>query len=261
MNLRFINWQNGEAVKISSGHCELIIATSIGPRIVSLKDGNGFNLLYEDTTGFGVGDWKLYGGHRFTLAPENATSYYPDNVPCAVNTVGETVIVSAPIRADGLRLSIKVSADSTNCGFEIVHILENYGSTNWNGALWAITCLPRSAQITATCTTNKICYWPGTERGNWYVAEGLMHVRAGSFRGKVGWHEPNGLLAARQVDALLTISSPEETVAEECVDNGCNLEIFACANWIELETLGKRVDLSPGGCVQHVQHWILSSHV
>jgi hypothetical protein len=261
MNLRFINWQNREAVKITSGHCELIIAISIGPRIVSLKDGHGFNLLYEDTTGFGVGDWKLYGGHRFTLAPEDANSYYPDNMPCTVNRVGEAVIISAPNRPDELRLSIKVCAASNDCGFEIVHILENYGSENWIGALWAITCVPRTAYISASCTTEKICYWPGTEPANWLVSDGLIHVKAGNFRGKVGWHETNGWLSAEQGDAHLSISSPDETVAEECVDNGCNLEIFACANWIELETLGKRVDVPPGGSVQHVHHWVLSSHV
>ena len=258
MNLSSVRWNGHEAIKIISGYCELIIGTSLGPRILSLKYGNGNNLLYEDATGFGVGEWRLYGGHRFTIAPETESSYYPDNEVCSVNTTEETVIIAAPLRTDGLRLSIKVSEASKGRGFELHHILENHGNTTWTGALWAITCVPRSSYVEASCSTNNIHYWPGTDSANWLVSEGFMYVRPGDFRGKTGWHESQGWLSAKGAGAKLIIHHHEETAAADCVDDGCNLEIFACKDWIELETLGKRLTVPPGGSAQHLQHWLLS---
>jgi hypothetical protein len=257
MNLGYTTWKNHEAIKITSGHCELIVGTSMGPRILSLQHARHHNLLYEDATGFSVGEWRLYGGHRFTIAPENDSSYYPDNEACTVHTVGEAVLVSAPMRPDGLRLSLKVSADEADCGFKIVHILENYGSTAWIGALWAITCIPRSARIAGSCTTNTILYWPGTDPAKWILADDLIGVMSGDFRGKTGWHESNGWLSATEGNTQLTIRNEDETIAGDCVDDGCNLEVFVCKDWIELETLGKQVVVSPGGFTQHVQRWLL----
>ena len=258
MNLSSVTWKNREAVKIITTNCELIIGISAGPRILSLKYNGGQNLLYEDGTGFGVGEWRLYGGHRFTIAPENETSYYPDNETCTVNVVGELVIISAPIRTDELRLSIKVSEGAGGCGFELVHILENYGSLTWSGALWAITCIPRSSDIMASCSTDNIRYWPGTESSNWISSDGFMEVKPGDFRGKTGWHESQGWLSASKGGVKLVIHHQEKTEASDCVDDGCNLEIFACKDWIELETLGKRITVPPGGFVQHLQFWQLS---
>lgn len=72
-------WKNRETVKIISGDTELIVGISTGPRILSLQFAEGENLLFQNTANFKVGDWCIYGGHRSTLAPENAECYYPDN--------------------------------------------------------------------------------------------------------------------------------------------------------------------------------------
>jgi len=71
MKATFHTWKNRETVKIISGDAELIVGISAGPRILSLHFAGGENLLFQDTTNFKVGDWCLYGGHRFTIAPEN----------------------------------------------------------------------------------------------------------------------------------------------------------------------------------------------
>ncbi|HTE22936.1 hypothetical protein [Flavitalea sp.] len=260
MNLNYVTWKNCKAARITTTHCELIIGLSAGPRILSLTYNGGANLLYEDATGFGVGEWRLYGGHRFTIAPENDSSYYPDNETCSVNIAGELAIISAPIRTDELRLSIKVSVLAGGSGFELVHILENYGSIAWSGALWAITCIPGSANITASCSTENIVYWPGTESRNWPSSDGFMVVKPGDFRGKAGWHESQGWLSAGQDGGKLIIQHQEKTEPADCVDNGCNLEIFACKDWIELETLGAMVSVASGGFTQHAQHWLVSDN-
>ncbi|RYE18407.1 MAG: hypothetical protein EOP51_22040 [Sphingobacteriales bacterium] len=257
MNFSYVKWKDSDAIKFITPYCELIIGISAGPRIVSLSYSGGANLLYDDTTGFGVGAWRLYGGHRFTIAPENESSYYPDNETCSVNIAGEVVIISAPTRADDLRLSIKVSELSSGAGFELVHILENYGSLAWSGALWAITCIPRPADIMSACSSGNIRYWPGTESSNWISSDGVIAVKAGPFRGKAGWHENHGWLSATQDGVKLTIQHQEKTDAANCADEGCNLEIFVCKDWIELETLGTMITVEPGRIAQHVQHWLI----
>ena len=175
-----------------------------------------------------------------------------------MNTTEEKAIISTPVRTDLLRLSIEVSEAWNGRGFELHHILENHGSAKWTGALWAITCVPRSSYIEASCSTKNIHYWPGTDSANWFVSDGFMYVKQGDFHGKTGWHESQGWLSATSAGAKLTIHHRDRTAATDCVDDGCNLEIFACKDWIELETLGKRVTVPPRGSTQHLQHWLLS---
>jgi hypothetical protein len=274
----FVNWKNWKAVKIVSGDCQLIVGISAGPRILSLSYRSGTNQLYEDSTGFGVGEWRLFGGHRFTIAPESEKSYYPDNELCKLAAAGSTVVVSSPVRtyamaalATGsdlkssllagnhkLRLSIEVSALPDKTGFQITHVLENCGADEWTGALWAITCLPHDAVITASCSTADIHYWPGTDRYNWVVSNDLMHVKTGDFRAKIGWHQDPGWLAASQTSGKLVIYNRDKTIAADCEDGGCNLELFVCKDWVELETLGCRTMLLPGQSARHVQDWVLS---
>jgi hypothetical protein len=44
------------------------------------------------------------------------------------------------------------------------------------------------------------------------------------------------------------------------VDEGCNVEVFSCADYVELETLSGMLTLAPGGQVTHRQHWRLLAH-
>ena len=73
-----------EAYRCTAGPVELVIVTAIGPRILSLRLDGGTNLLFEDDTDFGVGAWRLYGGHRFATAPESArqAAVRPRPSPC-----------------------------------------------------------------------------------------------------------------------------------------------------------------------------------
>ena len=251
-----VHWHQHKAIRMVHERCELIITTSVGPRIVYLTYNNSDNILYDDHTGFGVKEWLLYGGHRFTTAPESGDSYFPDNSPCVVNTANDKLKITAPVRPDQLQLSIEISGEIN--GFKINHILENRSGLAWSGALWAITCIPRQAYVVASCSTDNIHYWPGTDNSNWFVRDDLMHIKSGNFRGKTGWYQPQGWLGATMNHTNLIISQTEFASEAECVDNGCNLEMFACKDWIEIETLSKRVTLLPGQQSQHLQQWSLS---
>jgi hypothetical protein len=255
MNIRCISWGTWEALQCSHGQYELIAGISAGPRILSLRHLNGANLLYEDKNDFRVGDWRLYGGHRFTIAPESDASYCPDNEPCETDITPAGVTIKAKQRPDGLRLSIQISAAAQ--GFDVLHLLENKGADNWEGALWAITCIPRTAALRAACTDSSLHYWPGADPENWRMENGQVSVASGGFTAKAGWHSRRIQLAAQQQQGLLVIQSPDAAAQQECTDNGCNTEVYVCAGFMELETLSSNQQVPPGGVAQHLQQWRL----
>jgi hypothetical protein len=255
MNFSFIKWNNWDAVKCSVDQYELIAGISAGPRILSVNHGCDSNLLYEDDTDFGVGEWRIYGGHRFTVAPESADSYYPDNGTCDVKAIDSKLQISAKQKPDGIRLSIEIRKASGGDGFEVQHILENNGREEWSGALWAITCIPRSAQLFASCATEDIHFWPGTDAAQWQQVNNQMTVKQGGFRGKAGWHCEHPVLTAVQRQGTLVIESPGLSIPEACVDNGCNTEVFVCKDFMELETLSERIWVAPGKSACHLQRW------
>jgi hypothetical protein len=259
MNFTFIKWNDWDAVKCSVNQYELIAGTSAGPRILSVSHGGNRNLLYEDFTNFRVDEWRIYGGHRFTVAPESADSYYPDNEPCDVKIIDTKLQVSAKQKPDGTRLSIVIGSGVGEEGFEIQHILENNGKEEWWGALWAITCVPRSAQLLASCTAEDIHFWPGTDPAQWQQVNNRMTVKSGDFRGKAGWHSEHPLLTAVQQQGTLIIDSPGLSIPEACVDYGCNTEVFVCTDFMELETLSERIFVVPGESAYHLQRWRLQA--
>lgn len=122
------------AYRCRMGGIELIVVASIGPRIMSLRWQGGANLLYEDHSDFRVGDWRLYGGHRFTTAPESQSSYLPDNDPCAVEIGANHLALHQPRDARGLQKSLLLSPSPDQAGFELRHLLTNRGELPWSGA-------------------------------------------------------------------------------------------------------------------------------
>lgn len=257
MNISAVRWNGWDAVRCSTDTCELIAGISAGPRILSLRYRGGDNLLYVDDKDFRVGDWRIYGGHRFTTAPENESSYFPDNAPCKVTISDAALKITAPQRPDSIRLSFIITANEE--GFDIEHVLEYHGAEAWEGALWAITCVPRASFMQAACATGAVHFWPDTDPANWEVANGRVSVSAGDFRAKAGWYMEHPELTAIQPAGALSIKSPAAPPADVYVDNGCNVEVFVCANFTELETLSGKLSVQPGASARHHQQWRLSS--
>lgn len=257
MTIQFIKWKDWEAIECTFDNYELIVGVSAGPRILSFGFKGGKNVLYEDHTNFRVGEWRMYGGHRFTIAPENNESYYPDNEPCDVNITGTSISISQKQRLNGIRLSITISMSAKKEGFDILHTLENDGSANWEGALWAITCVPRSAQLFALCDTSALYFWPGTDTSNWENASEQLTVKPGPFRGKIGWYSKFPELKAIQQQSVFIITNPDLPNPDLCIDNGSNTEIFVCADYAELETLSEKLVVAPRESIHHLQYWRL----
>ena len=257
MKTERVRWKNWDAVRCIARECDMVVGVSAGPRILSLRRGASGNLLYHDTTDFRVGEWRLHGGHRFTVAPEGEGTYAPDNAPCAVETREQELRVAASPGKDGTQRVLIISAATDGAGFDVRHVLENHGERPWRGALWGITCVPHAGTVVAPRTHPRLRFWPGAESAHWQLAPGHIAVTPNGERGKAGWHSDAGWLASLQREATFVIHCPDTPPAHECVDDGCNLEVFTCADYVELETLSGEVTIAPGGHATHLQRWRL----
>lgn len=257
MKIERVRWKDWDAVRCVAHECEMIVGTSAGPRILVLRRRDGANLLYDDPIDFRVGDWRLHGGHRFTVAPEGEETYAPDNAPCVVETREQELRVAAHPGKNGTRRVIVIRAATDGVGFDLQHVLENHGESPWFGALWSITCVPHAGSVAASLTQSRLRFWPGAEREHWQLAPGHMIMTPNGACAKAGWHSEAGWLASLQPDSTFVIHSPDAPPIHECVDEGCNFEVFTCADYAELETLSGLVTLAPGEHATHRQRWRL----
>ncbi len=268
---RFKQWT--EAYRCIHGPLELIVVTEIGPRIMSLRRGDGKNILYEDHTGLSYGGWHIYGGHRFLTAPESMESYEPDNDPCPAEIAGSVLRVIRPVGRNGVVKILEI--ESRGEGFEIRHILRNTGPFMWHGAPWPLTCIQPYGRIivpwgsgSGQWRTNKAVYWDrvGTEpfavaTSQWQPGNELFVVEPSGETGKIGMYTDRGWLAWLRTDGTFVIRFAPIAPESACPDSGCNVEIYTCKDFVEMETLGGLDILYPGTERVHTEQWLLTEKV
>jgi hypothetical protein len=148
MRIEHVNYRGWpEAYRCTMGLVELVVVTTIGPRILSLRFDGGANVLYEDETDFGRGAWRLYGGHRFATAPESAATYTSDNAQCDARITCGRLVIAQPVDASGLQKTWTIGPNGRTPGFEIVHELTNQSRRAWYGAPWACTCVKPDGSV------------------------------------------------------------------------------------------------------------------
>lgn len=259
MKTQRIRWNDWNAVRCVAHDCELVVGVSAGPRILSLRLNSGPNLLYQDTTDFRVGEWRLHGGHRFTVGPESEESYYPDNAPCTVAMQGAELCVTAPVGMKGMQRVLGIRALADSAGFDIRHILRNHGTNTWRGLLWGITCVPNAGKLVVPVPENRLRFWPGADPAHWKVISGQLRLPSQGAPEKAGWHGDPAWVGTCQAGATLLISCPDPAPADQCIDHGCNVEVFTCEAYVELETLSGYTRLEPGDEATHLQRWQVQS--
>src|SRR5580658_10970113 len=100
-------WPNN--LCLSNGDVELIITLDVGPRVISYRLLDGFNVMknYDSMMGgTGEKEWQIRGGHRFWLAPEDLTrTYFADNRPVKWTSIGDRAarITPPPEREYGVQ--------------------------------------------------------------------------------------------------------------------------------------------------------------
>jgi hypothetical protein len=260
-----------EAYRCTVGEVELIAVISIGPRLLSLRFNDGENLLHEDAADLRVGDWRLYGGHRFTTAPESPASYVPDNAPCLATEQNGSLLIVQPLAPDGLEKALRITAAPGGCGFGLTHVLRNTGRHSWRGALWAITGFADSGRVVVPWGSGTdqrrtqmvrylvragVPYAEATSR-QWRPAADHFAIEPAGQRGKISLYTDRGWLAWLRPDATFVKHCSEVAPESACPNGGCNAEVFVGPDYVELETLGPLTTLAPGEEVSHVERWHL----
>lgn len=261
-----------KAYEIVSGEARLIVVTEIGPRVLSLQLGGGPNLLFnDDDEALGFKDWKIYGGHRFWIGPETLPTYAPDNTACSARIEGGALVVESPSDpATGLAKTLIVAPAPG--GFRIAHRLANEGPfLAPPAAIWGLTCV-RPAGVCAfpwrsgpeRWSVASLKIWAAwadhgsnLESPQWVPTNDLFEAHPTGEEGKAGTFADRGWIAQWTGEATFVKQSMPRRDAQY-PDGGCNLEMYTCGHFIEMETLSPLATLGPGETLEHEERWHVS---
>lgn len=262
----------GKVLWLWDTHAEVGVALEFGIRVVHLSCPGMENLYYVQpadlsdnfTTEKG---WRLQGGHRMWLAPESDQSYCPDNDPISYTLEGNSVLVTQdPDPWLQLRKRLRITFE--NGTVRLDHSIENLSDETRTGASWGVNTLDGGGEA-EICFAGERGYNPKRVISLWGLTnlhDPRLHFTSDRLKAthlqvpeylKIGLYANPGKAILRNKGQQLTITF--DTQPLECyMDNGCNFELYMCTKFMELETLGVRTEMQPGGTASHTEVWQLS---
>ncbi len=266
--------------RLSSDSLELEYLSTAGPRIVRLSY-NGSPNLFAEVPEISIptpyGDYQYLGGHRLWHAPESMPrSYVPDGSGLAMTDVPRGVTLEGPTEhATGIRKRIEIRLDRSHPRVELTHTLVNEGLWEVELAAWALTMfrlggtaiLPsrRGGSLAEDLLPDRhYSLWPYSrledQRLFWDNDFILVKAKPGLPPFKIGTLSPLGW-SAYWIDGVLFRKSFDANAADLHPDHDCNAEIYCDSHFIELESLGPLVRISPGGAAVLRETWELYDRV
>jgi len=265
-------------LRISNNEVQLIITLEVGPRIISYRTSQGSNVLktFEEHLG-GSGEelWKIRGGHRHWIAPEDLERTYAlDNAPYPYALNGETFHATNPgVGPWFLKKETSVTLASAGSGVTVTHTVTNESDAIWKVAPWALTVMaaggtcilpqPTPGEHPHALLPNRaLVIWPYADLTDPRLHLGrhfiTLEQRADLLPLKIGLAHRSGW-AAYLLDDQLFVKTVPWTEGAEYPDLGCNFETFTDADMLEVETLGTLSALQPGQSSTHTETWLLHS--
>ncbi len=267
-------WPN--CVRISDGKTEAIVTTDVGPRIIRFAPVGGENQLKEFPEQLGrTGgkEWRIYGGHRLWVAPEDADrSYVPDNKPVEWSWRNPTLTLKQA--ADVLyglakEMRLRWLADGS---LEVKHRLINRSRRKVELAPWALTVMapggeavipqePYAPHPEALVPVRPLVLWAYSNMSDprWTWGDREIRLRQDRRRRaplKVGLFSRQGWMAYVR-DGYAFIKKHPVVTGKPHPDYGCNVQTFTNQDMLELETLGPLVTLKPGARAELIEQWQL----
>jgi len=264
-----------DCVKLENGAVALWITRSVGPRIIGLALAGGENLFAElpgetaDCPGHGV--FSFRGGHRLWYAPEDPRrTYLPDDVPVTITNTDIGVLVTQPVEEQtGIQKSLAITLPGQDARVVVDHSLHNLSGEPVELAPWAITqfrpggvaLLPQAtgpADAYGLLPNRHIALWPYTQINSPHITWGDRYLfveatmQAGAL--KIGFPNPTGWLGYALGDTLFVKHAASRPDAAY-FDRGSSSECYCNPRFLELETLGPRASLAPGGSLGHRETW------
>lgn len=268
-----------DCVRVENEKLSLWVTKSVGPRVIGLSPygkENIFAVLPDAKSEFlDQEDYYFRGGHRLWCAPEHIrTTYLPDNQPVSIEYIENGIKMVQPVdKFTGIQKAITIVMSDSKAEVEIEHSLTNLGQSKKELAPWAITqirpggvgIIPQQTSLVdehGFLPNRHFVIWPYTKIKSPHIHWGdqVVFIDASMTEDalKVGFPNPDGWLAYSLEGTLFVKRTPFDSGAYY-LDRGASSEVYCCKDFIELETLGPRVNLQPGDTVKHKETWQIYS--
>lgn len=280
MELETTQYEGWNAVRLANGDAELVVTTSVGPRIIhyGLTGGpNAFQVLPE-TRGQSGGDaWVPYGGHRLWIAPEvMPRSYFPDTGAYGTPVMdGETLVLSSPVESTtGIGKTMRVTLAPSGSAVTVEHTLTNHNVWAVTLSVWALSIVASGGKVVLPqepfvshgdelLPARPLVLWKFTDMTDPRWRWGAKYVTLAAHDDletpqKVGLYNAVGWGAhLTDTQAFVLQIKPAPGGPGALPDMGCNFETFTKGAFQELETLSPLATLQPGESASHTEHWYL----
>ena len=283
--VKYRGW--GKVVRIANGTSELLVLTSVGPRILYYGFGGGENQLHEFDQHSGLtadGQYHSYAGHRLWASPEVERTYYPDNFPVQVTPLAGGAKFSAPVESappgTGLQKEMEVRLAREGTHVTVVHKITNMSAVATEMAPWALTVMEAGGRAILPFAPKQpmskqhllpegvMALWSYSDLADtrWRVGSKYLQLttevspRARFREQMLGIYNPSGWAAYFRSGHLFVKRAAVEA-GRTYPDFGCNFETYTEPGFLELETLGPLRILKPGETAEHTEHWWLYKDV
>ncbi|MDR2266204.1 MAG: DUF4380 domain-containing protein [Christensenellaceae bacterium] len=262
MYIKNIKAFTGTQYYLRIGDIEICVTTDVGPRIISLNLVGQENLMFQDLNELITKDvsqiygtdskWRLYGGHRVWLAPEEEQTYFPDCEKVDIEILTDTVLFTPKPRPNGLQLSLSISATKDRNSILVSYQVVNNSREQVKCALWGLTAFKSggcmeckwSQRDTKYQPNRNVVFWPYSDVNDFRFKlnnDGFQLLSDINYRKpfKIGTFDP--LLSVRY-DLLNTIFTKsivecDESYDVELPDLSCNFEAYTNDLIHEIEVL------------------------
>ena len=283
--ISYRGWEN--AYRISNGTVELVVLADVGPRVISYSFVGGENIFHEvaEQAGLTGGkDFRLYGGHRLWVWPEVQRTYFPDNSAVAVCHDNNVVRFTAPLEGvspgSNLQKELEIQLNEVGSRVTVSHRITNRDTQTTELAPWAPTMMkaggrailplpPRAAMDKDHFqSVGPLTLWSFTDFADarWRLGTEFVQLRqqsnpTGRFQEQMtGVFNPAGW-GAYVLNGTVFVKRALATPGAQYPDFGCNFEVFTNPEFLELESLGPKVQLGPGESTMHTEIWSLFQNV
>jgi hypothetical protein len=249
-------------------------ASEIGPRILFLSHAGSPEVnMMGVLPGAGVetpdGFWKIFGGHRLWTSPEAMPrSYSLDGARVVVEEQGNTVRITGREEKDNfVQKIIEISPHGE--GARVRHIIRNTGRWPIKAACWALSVMarggfgivpvkPKKTDEAGLIPDRLLSLWPYTRLSDErLIFDGdfifLKQTPGAAGPVKIGV-KANPPLAGYWVGGNLFLKKFSRFSADY-PDYGCDVELYSCGDFFELETLGPLSIIDPGRSIEHDEFW------
>jgi hypothetical protein len=272
----------GSCLKLSDSVAEVRIPLTAGPRIIHYGFCGGRNHLFIDRQNryvletkehqcLGKGPWRLIGGHRLGVSPEEYPgSVYPENDAVAWHeSEGGVQLEAAAETWTSLQKRVEVRFTGKPGEVSVKHFIYNRGDRDVTLAAWPITAMAGGGTAVIPLPVGGSAYkpnwnmalWPyGTmndPRIGWGEDYITIHQAEGMPKWKFGCYNAQGWLAyLNQNEAFLKRFAAANDPAVY-PDRGSSCEIYTNEDFLELESLSPLATIRPGDKVEFEEHWRL----